>query len=90
MMPSWRVRRNPKIDSEMLEHAYVSITLHTDSRSLPDMREKSAQAIEEALEAVMNSISNGLGMRKTGIPREPNRPCNPHYYAIFTRVHNSL
>lgn len=49
MMPSWRVRRNPKIDSEMLEHAYVSITLHTDSRSLPDMREKSAQAIEEAL-----------------------------------------
>jgi hypothetical protein len=49
MMPSWRVRRNPKIDSEILEHAYVSITLHTDSRSLPDMREKSAQAIEEAL-----------------------------------------
>ena len=30
----------------------------------------------------MNSISNGLGMRKTGIGRKPSRPWNPHYYAV--------
>src|SRR5215213_6618480 len=33
------------------------------------------------LEAVMNSISNGLGMRNTGTSRKPNRPWNPHFYA---------
>jgi ABC-type lipoprotein export system ATPase subunit len=43
-----------------------------------------------ALEAVMNSISNGLGMRNTGTSRKPNRPWNPHFYAIFTQVHNTL
>jgi hypothetical protein len=42
------------------------------------------------LEAVMNSISNGLGMRNTGTSRKPNRPWNPHFYAIFTQVHNTL
>jgi hypothetical protein len=44
----------------------------------------------EKLEAVMNSISNGLGMRNTGTSRKPNRPWNPHFYAIFTQVHNTL
>jgi hypothetical protein len=43
-----------------------------------------------ALEAVMNSISNGLGMRNTGTSRKSNRPWNPHFYAIFTQVHNTL
>ena len=43
-----------------------------------------------SLEAVMNSISNGLGMRNTGTSRKPNRPWNPHFYAIFTQVHNTL
>jgi hypothetical protein len=38
----------------------------------------------------MNSISNGLGMRNTGTSRKPNRPWNPHFYAIFTQVHNTL
>ena len=42
------------------------------------------------LEAVMNSISNGLGMRKTGTSRKPSRPWNPHFYTIFTQVHNTL
>jgi len=43
------------------------------------------------LEAVMNSIENGLGMRETkSATREPSRPCNPHFYAIFTQVHNTL
>ena len=38
----------------------------------------------------MNSIRNGLGMRKTEIVKEPTRPWNPHFYAIFARVHNTL
>jgi len=42
------------------------------------------------LEAVMNSIRNGLGMRETEIAREPSRPWNPHSYAIFAQVHNTL
>src|SRR5215218_1087387 len=32
------------------------------------------------LEAVMNSIRNGLGMRETEIVKEPTRPRNPHFY----------
>jgi len=42
------------------------------------------------LERVMNSIKNGLGMRKTEIAWEPSRPRNPHFYAIFAQVHNTL
>src|SRR5215217_8760833 len=42
------------------------------------------------LEGVMNSISNGLGMRETEIAREPIRPWNPHFYAISAQVHNTL
>jgi hypothetical protein len=38
----------------------------------------------------MNSIRNGLGMRETEIAKEPSRPWNPHFYAIFARVHNTL
>jgi integrase len=40
---------NPKIVSEMLGHASVSITLNIYSHLLPDMQEKAAQALEEAL-----------------------------------------
>jgi catechol 2,3-dioxygenase-like lactoylglutathione lyase family enzyme len=43
-----------------------------------------------ALEAVMNSIRNGLGMRETEIARKPSRPWDPHFYAIFAQVHNTL
>jgi hypothetical protein len=42
------------------------------------------------LEAVMNSITNGLGMRITEIAKEPSRPWNPHFYAVFAQVHNTL
>src|SRR5215210_7486362 len=42
------------------------------------------------LERVMNSIRNGLGMRETEIARETSRPWNPHFYAIFAQVHNTL
>jgi hypothetical protein len=43
-----------------------------------------------ALEAVMNSIRNSLGMRETEIAREPSRLWNPHFYATFAQVHNTL
>jgi hypothetical protein len=46
--------------------------------------------IELDLERVMNSSRNGLGIRETEIAREPSRPWNPHFYAIFTQVHNTL
>jgi hypothetical protein len=38
----------------------------------------------------MNSISKSLGRRATEIAREPNRLWNPHFYAIFAQVHNTL
>ncbi len=40
---------NPKIVSEMLGHSSVSITLDIYSHLLPDMQEKAAQALEDAL-----------------------------------------
>ena len=40
---------NPKIVSEMLGHATIAITLDTCSHVLPDMQEKAAKAMEEAL-----------------------------------------
>lgn len=40
---------NPKIVSEMLGHANIAITLDTYSHVLPDMQEKAAHALEEAL-----------------------------------------
>jgi hypothetical protein len=44
----------------------------------------------DGLERVMNSIRNGLGMRETEIAKEPSRPWNPHSYAVFAQVHNTL
>jgi hypothetical protein len=38
----------------------------------------------------MNSIRNGLGMRETEIVKEPTGPWNPHSYAVFAQVHNTL
>jgi len=40
---------NPKIVSEMLGHASVSITLDVYSHLMPDMQEKAAQALEDIL-----------------------------------------
>lgn len=40
---------NPKIVSEMLGHSSISITLDIYSHLLPDMQEKAAKALEEAL-----------------------------------------
>ena len=44
----------------------------------------------KSLERVMNSIRNGLGMRKAGNRRAPGQPANPHSNAVFTQVHNTL
>ena len=41
---------NPKIVSEMLGHASVSITLDTYSHVLPDMQHGAARALEDALQ----------------------------------------
>jgi hypothetical protein len=38
----------------------------------------------------MNSIKNGLGMRKTWIANTMARSWNPYFYGIFTQVHNTL
>ncbi len=48
------------------------------------------QTLSAFLEAVMNSMRNGLGMRKTGDRRKPGQPDNPHSNAVFTQVHNTL
>jgi integrase len=40
---------NPKIVSEMLGHSSISLTLDIYSHLLPDMQEKAAKALEEAL-----------------------------------------
>jgi integrase len=40
---------NPKIVSEMLGHANIAITLDTYSHVLPDVQEKAAKTLEEAL-----------------------------------------
>jgi integrase len=40
---------NPKVVSEMPGHASISITLDIYSHLLPDMQEKAAKALEEAL-----------------------------------------
>jgi integrase len=40
---------HPKYVQELLGHANIAITLDTYSHLLPDMQEKAAQAIEEAL-----------------------------------------
>jgi hypothetical protein len=38
----------------------------------------------------MNSVRNGLRMRKTGDREGPAEPENPHSDALFTLVHNTL
>ena len=40
---------NPKIVSEVLGHATVSITLDTYSHLLPNMQDHAAQALDDAL-----------------------------------------
>jgi hypothetical protein len=52
--------------------------------------QSAGDAAATELERVMNSIRNGLGMGKTEIAKEPSRPCNPHFYAVFAQVHNTL
>jgi hypothetical protein len=37
-----------------------------------------------------NTLKNGLGMRKTWIEKTIGLPWNPHFYGVFTQVHNTL
>jgi hypothetical protein len=43
-----------------------------------------------ALEAVMNSIRNGLGMRKAGDRGGAGQPKNPYFNAVLIQIHNTL
>jgi hypothetical protein len=54
------------------------------------VRARIAQTSELFLEAVMNSIRNGLGMRKAGNRGGAGQPENPLSNAVFTQVHNTL
>jgi hypothetical protein len=38
----------------------------------------------------MNSIRNGLGMRKVRDREGPGQPENPHSNAVFIQVHNTV
>jgi len=49
-----------------------------------------ATVVALILEAVMNSIRKSLGTREIEIARKPSRLWNPHFYAIFAQVHNTL
>src|SRR5215203_5801247 len=53
-------------------------------------RQVGSIVLTNAVERVMNSIRNGLGMREREIIGGPSRPWNPHFYAIFAQVHNTL
>jgi hypothetical protein len=46
--------------------------------------------VDRLLERVMDSIRKGLGIGEREIGREPSRPCNPHFYAVFAQVHKTL
>lgn len=71
----------------------LQITVGTDSDITledPTFCEDRDNALYIRLEAVMNSMRNGLGMRKTGNRRRSGQPENPHSNAVFDQVHNTL
>jgi hypothetical protein len=72
----------------MPHHCFVSRSLKP--ALLPRGDEFRMNPWRNFLERVMNSIRNGLGMRETEITGEPIWPWNPHFYAIFAQVHNTL
>ena len=69
---------------------------HCEKRSWQEVlealraRKRELEFLKGVLERVMNSIRNGLGIGETEIAREPSRLWNPHFYAVFTQVHNTL
>ena len=52
---------NPKVVSEMLGHANISITLDVYSHVTPDMQEAAAQVMDEVLHAEQEQESNASG-----------------------------
>ena len=73
------IGRNPRTRTSNLEGVARAFSVSTD-----DLKGR------EKLERVMNSIRNGLGMGKTEIAKDPSRAWNPHFYAVFAQVHNTL
>jgi uncharacterized protein involved in exopolysaccharide biosynthesis len=73
---------NPRTSFELIE-APIRLAASIDSRPV-------AKEAIRRLERVMNSIRKGLGIGEREIGREPSRPCNPHFYAVFAQVHNTL
>ena len=60
---------NPKVVSERLGHASIATTVDIYSRVLPDMQEKAALAIDEALSGKEREAVDVATSR-----RDPNRP----------------
>ncbi len=68
-----------------MREKYEAVTAITDGFCREHLNEEYA-----GLEAVMNSIKNGLGMRETENHRRLGQPENPHSNGVFTQVHNTL
>jgi hypothetical protein len=71
---------------EAEQEEVVRILLVDDHATIRDALSSTFEG-EEDFEVVGQA---GLGMRKTEITGEPMRPWNPHFYAIFAQVHNTL
>src|SRR5215218_7307068 len=69
-------------------HVYALFVFRHAFTTLPLRPEPGFSAT--LLERVMNSIRNRIGMRETEIAKKPSRPWNPHSYAVFAQVHNTL
>src|SRR5215217_2215578 len=69
---------------------FIGRRVADSDESAMNRRDRTSNYSPKYLEAVMNSIRNVLGMRETEIAREPRRPWNPHFYAVFAQVHNTL
>jgi hypothetical protein len=72
----------PAVNQSNVKH-YRHVNTVTDYKEFPGRS-------HYTVEAVMNSNRNGLGIGKTEIAKEPSRPRNPHFYAVFAQVHNTL
>ena len=90
--PSWQFREGVDVNGEERQViVFHLIQPEDDEPTAPTQGSATlSQLRHRALERVMNSIRNALGMRETEIAREPKRAWNPHFYAIFSQVHNTL
>jgi hypothetical protein len=86
----WRMARHTQDVAESLDSRIEDEDLDGLAEAV-EVREALERLQALSLERVMSSIRNGLGMRETEIAKEePSRPWNPHSYAVFAQVHNTL